>query len=107
MVKNPVTASPETSVQEIARMMKNRSIGSVVLVEDKKPFGIVTERDLVWRVVAPGEDPTLLRASDVCSRPVLIVSEDESIEKAIELMKEHGIRRLAVVDEEGELSGII
>jgi len=103
MFKNPVTASSETSVKEIARLMKNRSIESVILVENKKPFGIVTERDLVWRVVALGKDPGLLRASDVCSKPVFTVSENESIEEAIELMKEHGIIRLAVVDEEGEI----
>ncbi len=107
MVFNPVTTGPDTPLVKVARLMRDNSISSVILTEDKKPYGIVTERDLVWRVVASGIDVNSLKASDVCSRPVLTVSEDEGIEDAIKMMKEYGVRRLVVLDGEGEVSGIL
>jgi CBS domain-containing protein len=107
MVFNPVTAGRDTPLVKVAQLMRDNSISSIILTEDKKPYGIVTERDLVWRVVASGIDVNSLKASDVCSKPVLTVSEDESIEDAIKMMKEYGVRRLVVLDEEGEVSGIL
>ncbi|KON30653.1 hypothetical protein AC482_03365 [miscellaneous Crenarchaeota group-15 archaeon DG-45] len=107
MVGNPVTASPETSVADVARLMRDRSIGSVILVEDSRPEGIVTERDLVRRVLAQGRNPQATKASEICSKPVLTVSENEMLEDAVEFMKEFRIRRLVVVDGEGKVSGIV
>jgi len=107
MVFNPVTTGRDTPLVKVAQLMRDNSISSIILTEDKKPYGIVTERDLVWRVVASGIDVNSLKASDVCSKPVLTVSEDESIEDAIKMMKEYGVRRLVVLDEEGEVSGIL
>lgn len=102
-----MTASPETSVVDVAKLMRDESIGSVIIVEDNKPIGIVTERDLVRRVLALGRDTSSLKASDICSKPVLTVSEYESIEDAVDFMKEYNIRRLVVVNGEGEVSGIV
>jgi len=102
-----VTTSPDASVVDVAKLMRDESIGSVIIVEDNKPIGIVTERDLVRRVLALGRDTSSLKASDICSKPVLTVSEYESIEDAVDLMKEYNIRRLVVVNGEGEVSGIV
>jgi CBS domain-containing protein len=107
MVINPITANLKTTIIELAQMMKTYSIGSIILVEDNKPFGIVTERDLVWRIIASEKDYHTLNASDVSSRPVLTIFENEEIEHAIEYMKEHKVRRLVVVNENGEVSGIL
>lgn len=106
MVFNPVTTGRDTPLVLVAQLMRDNSISSIILTEDKKPYGIVTERDLVWRVVASGIEFNSLKASDVCSRPVLTVSENESIEDAIKMMKEYGVRRLVVV-KKSEVSGII
>lgn len=62
MATSPVIVGPETPVEEIARLMRDRSIGSVVLIRESRPVGIVTERDLVHRVMAPGVDFASLRA---------------------------------------------
>lgn len=102
-----MTTSPETSVVEVARLMRDRSIGSVILVEDSKPIGIVTERDLVRRVIAHGGDSNTLTASSICSKPVMTISELESIEDAVDFMKEFNIRRLVAVNREGKVSGIV
>lgn len=88
-------------------MMRDRSIGSVILVEDSKPIGIVTERDLVRRVIAHGGDSNTLTASSICSKPVLTISELESVEDAVDFMKEFNIRRLVAVNREGKVSGIV
>ena len=102
-----MTTSPDASVVDVAKLMRDESIGSVIIVEDNKPIGIVTERDLVRRVIALGRDTSSLKASDICSKPVLTVSEYESIEDAVDFMKEYNIRRLVVVNGEGEVSGIV
>jgi CBS domain-containing protein len=107
MVRNPVVARPETSVVEIARLMRNKSISSVILVEGKKPVGIITERDLVHRVIAEGKNPKSWLATDICSKPVIAVQELLDIDGAVELMNDYKIRRLVVVDSGDNVVGII
>jgi CBS domain-containing protein len=72
MVIKPVTIDPDTPLIEVAIKMRENRIGSLILVENNKPIGIITERDLVWRVVANSLDINSLKASDVCSRPVFL-----------------------------------
>jgi predicted transcriptional regulator len=107
MVMNPVIIRPECPLIEAAQKMKQNHIGSVIITEDTKPIGILTERDIVWRVVADGKDINLLKVSDIYSTPVITISEDSHIEEAIELMREYGIRRLVVTNCEGVISGIL
>jgi CBS domain-containing protein len=107
MAINPVIVDPETPVKEIARLMRERSIGSVVLVRENRPVGIVTERDLVHRVMAPGADPASLRAWDVCSRPVVAISQLGDVDDACDMMREYGIRRLVVVDDRDGVVGVL
>jgi len=111
MVKNPITASPGTSVKEIAKLMQENSIGSVILVKDDKPIGIVTERDLVRRVLALGKDPDSTEAFDICSKPVVSVCSRTpdllDLDDAIDNMIKHKIRRLVVVDRQDKVVGIL
>lgn len=74
MVKNPVEVRPDTPCGKIARLMRDRKIGSVVLVKKGKPVGIVTERDLVHRVMAEEKDQNKCFASQVATKPVIAVS---------------------------------
>jgi len=107
MVTNPTIINPDAPLVEVAVKMRENRVGSLILVEENKPIGIITERDLVWRVVANGLDVYSLRASDVCSKPVLTISENSRVEEAMDLMKEYKIRRLVVVNDDEEVSGII
>jgi len=108
MVKDPVRVRPDTSIGEVARLMRDKAIGSVILVVDDKPVGIVTERDLVRRVLASGRSPGSLKASDVCTKSVVTTSGLANVEVAVDIMNDYNIRRLVVVDDRsGKVVGIL
>jgi CBS domain-containing protein len=105
MTESVVTADSDSSVREVAELMRERNVGSVVLVTGETPAGIVTDRDLVLSVVADdrgGGD----RATDHASAPVVTAAVEMDVRQAAELMIAHGIRRLPVLDGE-RLTGII
>jgi CBS domain-containing protein len=105
MTESVVTAAPERTVREIAELMRERNVGSVVLVEDDAPVGFVTDRDLALSVVADGRDLGD-RAADHASSPVITAEPGMDVETAAELMVRHGVRRLVVI-EGGRLTGIV
>jgi CBS domain-containing protein len=105
MTESVVTAAPEASVREVAETMRERNVGSVVLVERGRPVGFLTDRDLTVSVLADGRDPSD-HASDYASTPVVTGAPEMDITEAAELMVEHGIRRLPVLDGE-KLTGIV
>jgi CBS domain-containing protein len=107
MVENPVTVSPLAPVLLVARLMKEKQIGSIILERDMLPVGIITERDLVWRVISDEKDVYALNAWDICSKPVVTIGENLFIEDTVALMRKHKIRRLVVVNRDGLISGII
>ncbi|MEM1619806.1 MAG: CBS domain-containing protein [Fervidicoccaceae archaeon] len=101
------TASPDARVSDVVRIMIENEIGSVVIVGDKREvLGIITERDLIRRVLARGLDPKAVKAEEIMSRPVITIEPDASVEEAANLMKEKGVGHLPVV-ESGRLVGII
>lgn len=105
MTASVVTADPATPVREVAALMRERNVGSVVLVRDGLPAGIVTDRDLAVSVLADGrsgED----HAIDHASAPVVTGEPGMDVAAACELLVQHGIRRLPIV-EDGRLSGIV
>ena len=99
MTESVVTAAPSASVREIAEMMRERNVGSVVLVEGEQPVAFVTDRDLTLSVLADGRDFGD-RASDHASSPVITAEPGMDVQEAAELMVRHGVRRLVVVDDE-------
>jgi CBS domain-containing protein len=102
------TSPPDISVKDVARLMTTRGIGSVVIVgDDHIPIGIVTDRDLVLRVTAPGLDAATLPIGGVMSSPLVTITKDQDIGAAIGTMVRHGIRRLPIVDEKGYLASIL
>ena len=101
------TAPEDISVKDIARLMTARGVGAVVVMDGVKPVGIVTDRDIVVRVTAPGRDPMTVLVGEVMSKPLVTVSVAASVETAIELMGWHGVRRLPIVDDSGRLSSIL
>ncbi len=105
MTGGVVTAPPERTVREIAELMRERNVGSVVLVDDDRPVGFVTDRDLALSVIADGRDFGD-HVSDHASSPVITAEPAMDVEEAAELMVRHGIRRLVVVDGD-RLTGIV
>jgi len=105
MTASVVTADPATPVRAVAALMRERNVGSVVLVRDAAPVGIVTDRDLAVSVLADGrsgED----RAIDHASAPVVTGSPGMDVAEACRLLVAHGIRRLPIVEGE-QLRGIV
>jgi len=106
MTESVVTAAADTAVRRVAEIMRERNVGSVVLLgADGEAVGFITDRDLAVSVLADGHggDAT---ASDHASSPVVTVASGMDVEEATQLMVSHGIRRLLVVDD-GRLTGIV
>jgi CBS domain-containing protein len=96
------------TVQQAAQRMSQRAVGTLVVVNAaKEPVGIVTDRDLITRVIAPGKDPIETPVSEAMSVHPKSVREETPIEKALSLMKNGSFRRLPVVDRQGHLIGIV
>lgn len=102
-----VTASPSTSLTELARIMEEEDVGSVVIVEENRPRGIVTDRDITIEAVARGEDPTSMTAEDVMTEDLVTVDADSGIFDVIRTMEESNVRRIPAVDADGDLAGIV
>lgn len=102
-----VTASPETPITDLAESMDERGVGSIVVLAETTPKGIVTDRDLALHVLTGDDDPDSLVAADVMSTDLVTIEPDHGFYEAMELMSEHGIRRLPLVTIEEELVGIV
>ena len=104
MTSNPRTVSPSDTIQNAARIMRDEDPGAVPVVENGRPVGMVTDRDIVVRAVANGELNRPVR--DVVSGSVVTARPDMSTKEAAELMSEHQVRRLPVVEND-RLVGIV
>jgi CBS domain-containing protein len=105
-----VVANASTTLQEVAQKMRTNHIGTVVVVDDKdarRPVGIVTDRDLVLEVIAPGLDARTITAGDVMTTSPAVARKDDDALWALKTLRDRGVRRLPVVDESGALAGII
>src|SRR3954465_1625749 len=105
MTETGGTAPPERTVREIAEMMRERNVGSVVLIDEDRPVGFLTDRDLTVSVLADGRDLGD-HAVDHASSPVITAKAEMQVEQAAELMVRHAVRRLVIVDGE-RLIGIL
>jgi CBS domain-containing protein len=105
MTPNPRTVKPTDTLQTAAAIMRDEDTGAVPVVEDGLICGMVTDRDIVIRAVADGDFKALIR--DVASDDVITVTADMATADAAELMSEHQVRRLPVVDEADRLIGIV
>ena len=104
MTSNPRTVSPQDSIQNAARIMRDEDTGAVPVVDNGRPVGIVTDRDIVIRAVADGQLDRPVR--EIVSGQVVSASPDMSTKEAAQLMSENQIRRLPVVENE-RLVGIV
>jgi CBS domain-containing protein len=107
MTPHPHTIQPSASVLDAAQIMRKSDVGDVIVVEGKRLFGILTDRDIVVRALAEGRDPESTRVSDICSRELTTVQATASVGTVVRTMRERAVRRLPVVEETGEVVGIV
>jgi CBS domain-containing protein len=100
------TLDPNVTVRNIATKMAKESTDCIVLVQGDKPLGVITERDLVIKILGDGLNPDRVLARDIMSTSLITISPKASMSDAAKLMSEYKIRRLLVVDEDGSLIGI-
>jgi len=101
-------ATPDETVQAIAQRMNSRNVGMLVILDpDKRPVGVVTDRDLAVRVVAKALDPVTTPLEEIMTAEPANVQEEMPIEEALTLMRHHGVRRLPVIDKHERLVGVI
>jgi len=106
MVKNIITLGSEATVKEAAKLMNKHEIGCLVLMNREKPVGIVTERDMLKRVLLKSKDPRKTKVGKIMSKPLVVCEPQTEIRDAVRLMVEGKIRRLPVV-EDSHLLGLV
>lgn len=105
-----IRCTPEVTALAISRLMRERHVGDVVVVEDEDdqtPVGLVTDRDIVVEVLGRDRDPARVAAREIMRKPVVIARTTEDASQAVERMKAHGVRRIPVMDEQRKLAGIV
>ncbi len=106
MTPLPRVVDMSASVMDAAEIMRDADIGDVVVLEGRRLYGILTDRDIVVRVLAERSDPATVRVGQVCSRELTTILPTASVGDAVRLIREKAIRRLPVV-EDGEVVGIV
>ena len=106
MKKSIVNVEEGISVAEAALSMSKKEEGCAIVTRQGKPFGIVTERDVTWKVAGKGLDPKNVKVAEIMSTPLVTIDPDADLAEAAKMMRKHKIRRLAVV-KEGNLNGVL
>ncbi len=107
MEKKVLAVDPNSNARDCAKLMSKRGVGCAVVVQGSAAIGIVTERDLVNKVIADMVDPSKVLVRDIMSTPLIKVRPESSTTEAAELMAQYGVRRLVVIGADGGLVGII
>ena len=107
MTANVVTVSPSMSVAEVAKEMIAREKGPLPVVEGGRVVAMVTDRDLVARVVAASRDPNTVRCEEIATKDLVTIGPDQDLQEARRLLAQHQLDRLLVVEEGDRLVGII
>jgi CBS domain-containing protein len=110
MTTDPACCTADTPLPEIARMMVDNDCGEIPVVEDKtlnKPIGVVTDRDIVCRIIAKNINPLDRFAADCMTHPAITATPEMSLEECCRIMEEELIRRVPVIDDRGSLIGIV
>ena len=107
MTPNPECVSEKDSLRDVARIMKDRDTGVVPVVDGRKIIGLITDRDIVVRGLAEGKTSRTRRVTELMTKSVRSVRDDATVNDALELMSSAEIRRVAVVNSNDELVGIV
>ena len=110
MTADPACCTSDMSLQEVAKLMVDNDCGCIPVVDsndNKKPVGMITDRDITVRTVAEGKNPLDLKVSDAMTSNAITVTPMTSLEECCNLMESNQVRRVAVIDEKGACCGII
>lgn len=110
MSSNPACCTQDTPLNEVARIMLEHDCGAIPVVDSKEsliPEGIITDRDIVCRIVSNGQNPADHTVSDCITSPCISIDADADLEDCLNLMEDHRLRRVIVVDESGRCCGIV
>jgi CBS domain-containing protein len=106
MVSDVVTIEPGTSIVDAAKRMIQEEKGPLPIVEGDRPVAMVTDRDIIARVVAEGRDPSSMAVDDIATRELVTIGPDQDVDEARQLMAQHELDRILVVEDD-RLVGII
>lgn len=110
MTQNPACCTPDSTLQEVAKMMQENDCGCIPVVNslsEMKPVGTITDRDITIRTVAVNHNPIGMKASDIMTTNIATVKPQMSVEECFDVMEDREIRRVLVVDEQGKCCGIV
>ncbi len=108
MTADPACCTPHTTLDQVAKMMTQNDCGEIPVIDTAdRPIGVITDRDIVCRVVADGKNPGAHTVEQYMSQPVVTVPTDAPLDEVVSTMERHQIRRVPVVDEHGCCTGII
>jgi CBS domain-containing protein len=110
MTRDVVTCTPEHTIVDVARLMKSEDIGPVLVVDNEANrtlVGIITDRDIVLKVIADGKDPKTMKVGDAMSKKLVTCGADDDVDVAMKAMAQFQLRRIPVVEDNMSLVGII
>ena len=110
MTENPETVTPDASLADAARKMRDLNVGIIPVVEsdqNRRLRGVITDRDIAIRAVAEGKDASSTRVSDVMTSNVETCNKNDSVQDVLQLMEREQVRRVPITDREGRLVGIV
>lgn len=107
MTPNPASVSEKDSIKRVAEIMRREDAGVVPVVDGRKVIGMITDRDIVVRLIAEGKDPASAKVNEAMSKQVRSVKEDTSVNEVLQLMSREQIRRVPVTNSNNELIGIV
>jgi MHS family proline/betaine transporter-like MFS transporter len=103
--RKPITISGEATIYDVVKIMAEQNIGFLVVVENGRMVGVLSERDVVRSLAERGN--LSVKVSDICKRDIITLQADATLEEAAEKMGKHGIRHIVVVNKSGELIGVV
>lgn len=110
MTDHPAWCTPDANLRHVASLMLEKDCGEIPVLESKdshKPVGVITDRDITCRAVAQNKDPLGTKAEEIMTKTVISVTPDTTLEECCDIMEENQIRRLPVVDQNGDICGMV
>lgn len=107
MTARPRCAAPDTPLSQVAELMETANIGAIPIVDGDRLVGMITDRDIVVRAVATAKDPRAMPSREISSGQLVTVGPDQDLSDALQLMAEHQVRRLPVVDDASRIVGVV
>jgi CBS domain-containing protein len=110
MSSNPTCCTPDTLLKDVARKMFDADCGEIHVVDnlsDLKPLGVITDRDIICRVLAQGRCPLDVKVRECMTQPCITIYPDTSIEECCRILEDYQIRRIPVVDDAGSCIGMV